>query len=190
MIAICHCNDCRRAHAQPFGVAAVTVLEWVSLSLVPQSTPAVPARAISELVSDTTTRDAADLERETSTKTPWIPAGEFFDNSTGPVETHPALAQSYLRFYTASPGRARGFCARCGTPLMYFVFGPLDKFPAGWIPQLDLWAGAVDRCDLDGEGDWFVPDRQLWGNFGLRWGMKFAGHEQELGVLPRFGTHK
>lgn len=83
----------------------------------------------------------------------------------------------------ASPKRARGFCGRCGTQLCYFVFGESEKLPKNWIPQLDLWAGAVDRCDL--EKDWFVPERELWADFGIGWGLRFAGHE--LPKLPRFG---
>lgn len=190
MTAICHCNDCRRAHGQPFGFAVVNALSWVSLSLAPQTTPTVTARAVAEIVTSVATRDAADLERETSTNTPWISAVELFDNLTGPLEDHPALVQSHLRFYIASRGRARGFCARCGTPLMYFVFAPPEELPPGWIPQLDLWAGAVDRCDLNAEGDWFMPDRELWGTYGLDWAMRFTGREEGVGILPRFGSYK
>lgn len=174
MVAICHCNDCRRTHSSPFGFAIVNPLDWVELSLSSPETPSVPAKDSSELASESS-RDQADSHRT------WIPATSIFDFDNGPVEQ----PESWLRFYKASPRRARGFCGRCGTNLLYFVFGESANLPTNWIPQLDLWAGAVDRCDL--EKDWFVPERELWLDFGIGWAMQFTKHETP--VLPRFGRY-
>ncbi|KAF2737121.1 hypothetical protein EJ04DRAFT_510482 [Polyplosphaeria fusca] len=181
MVAICHCNDCRRAHSQALGFAIINDLTWVELSLLSQSAPAAHSNEAGALAAEKETRDAADAQRPE-----WIAAATLLHPRDGPQEGHQAIADSWLRFYRASEGRARGFCGRCGTPLMYFAFAEEEKLPEGWYPQLDIWLGTVDRCDLN-DGDRFAPSRELWANYGIEWALKFAAHEVEK--IPRCAMH-
>ncbi|KAF2112073.1 hypothetical protein BDV96DRAFT_649435 [Lophiotrema nucula] len=156
MSVICQCNDCRRTHGQAFGFALINVLSWASFSLRSQSEEERKEEHKEEKVGEERQED-------------WIPAPALFDATTGPRLDVPVLKDSTLKFFRSSPNRARGFCSNCGTPLCYFAFATPDKLPEGWYPQLDIWAGTVDRGDL--EKEWFRPERELWTDFGLEWGM-------------------
>lgn len=192
MALICHCNNCRRSYGQPFGFAVVNELDWVEFSL--QSVQAIEAYKAADAVTTAATvseREKADSARLSASydggPSPWVPATMILDCDTGPIDS--VIEDTWLRFYQSSDARTRGFCGRCGTPLSYFIFGSYDKLPKGWIAQLDLWMGTIDRCDL--EKDWFVPDRELFLDFGLKWAgdITKSGHGEGLERM-RFGTWK
>ena len=178
MVAICYCNNCRRAHGQFFGFAIINKLSWVDFSLSAKSTPAVSADAAGSIEANERDRDAADNKRTTSGQAPWVPASDLFDPISGPKYDDPAIEKTWLRFYSAKQGRSRGFCGRCGTHVCYFVFGSDEELPDWWFPQLDIWASTVDRCDLEEDGGQrFAIGRQLWADYGLTWAKKFGAGE-------------
>ena len=100
MVAIDHCNDCRRATGAFLPLWILTPIAMVTASLVVHSGEAGAAEQ----------------------KGPWIPAESVF-------EPGPASANSFLTFYESSRGRRRSFCNRCGTNLAYAVFPMPEGWP-------------------------------------------------------------
>ena len=102
MVAIDHCNDCRRATGAllPFWICAPTA--FVTSSLAPRSnTPKLSS----------------------TSQGPWHPASEIF------VAGAPAASDSFLGRYCSSELRTRYFCNRCGTHLAYNVIPMPEGWP-------------------------------------------------------------
>lgn len=179
MSLICHCNDCRRSTGQLINFGLANELLTVEFLLSPRSSKAVPAVESGERAQTVEARDAADEAKGVS----WISAGEFFDRLGGPKVDLTADSEeegkfsgldTYLRTYRSSHNKTRAFCGRCGTPLFYFLTWSVG-YPDPWPTQLDIWAGSVDRVDL--EREWFVPVREVWLDFGIGWVENFVGAE-------------
>jgi rhodanese-related sulfurtransferase len=120
MVAIDHCNDCRRATGALLPMILVTDITWVRTICV--------TRAIESI-----------KENEEIT----MPAIELFDFET----VHEK--DVYLNFYKSSPQRSRWFCSKCGTSLAYTVDDGVISPELGWPKMVDLWLGTVDREDLE-----------------------------------------
>ena len=122
MVAIDHCNDCRRATGSvlPF---------WIAAHL-PTVTASVRSRS----------GQSADGDEET-----WLSAAEVFDRNSS------ASKDSFLAFYESSKGRVRSFCGRCGTNLTYRMDRPSVPETQEGPEMLDIVLGTVDREDLEKE---------------------------------------
>jgi hypothetical protein len=121
MVAIDHCNDCRRATGS-------VIPMWIAAHL-PTVTVSCRSRSAS----------SADGDGQT-----WRPAAEVFDHNNSANE------DLFLTFYRSSEGRTRSFCGLCGTNLAYKVDTAVTQ-EKGWPEMLDLVLGTVDREDLEKE---------------------------------------
>ena len=136
-VAICHCNDCRRASANILPHVLVTDITGVNVALV-----ATPART------------SADDKRI------WEEAESVFDFTNASIRTNTTLA-----VYKSSPQRSRWFCNNCGTPLGYSVDDGVIPEEWKWPKMLDLWLGTLDRESL--EQEYMKPERKLWCHYGI-----------------------
>lgn len=162
MVAIDHCNDCRRATGSVLPIWFVTPIAYVTSSVILRSSPAAeidPAKV------------GADQAREQ-----WLPADDVFQSGG------PASRDSFLTFYESSENRSRSFCGRCGTNLAYRI----HPTPEGWPGMIDILLGTVDRESLNEE--WLAPERQLWWECGLDWVRKFA--TVGAGLSPKHPSYK
>lgn len=163
MIALDHCNDCRRATGAVLPLWICSPTAFVTSSLV--------LRSKSFLEPDASKRKHGAEE----TRGPWLPAEEVFQ--PGPISS-----DSFLTFYESSEGRRRSFCGRCGTNLAYSMFPVLE----GWPEMLDVVLGTVDTQDLDGE--MLAPERQLWWDCGIDWIRRLAS--EGAGAIPKHPIYK
>ncbi|CZR63096.1 uncharacterized protein PAC_12993 [Phialocephala subalpina] len=107
----------------------------------------------------------------------WIPAANIF-----PPAEFKERKDTYLEFYQSSEMRTRSFCARCGTNLTYCVW----PMPEPWPRFLDIWAGTIDKADLereDGGGEWLKPVRHCWIDVEVPWIGRLA--TEGSGGIPR-----
>ncbi|MCJ1476366.1 hypothetical protein MMC13_005032 [Lambiella insularis] len=164
MVAIDHCNDCRRATGSviPLWICAPT--ELVSASCLRRSDASPP--------TEPSTANAA-AEAEGTRR--WRPAAEVF-------QPGPASSETFLTSYHSSEGVTRTFCGRCGTNLTY----ARHPMPHGWPAMLDIVLGTVDREDL--EGEWMQPERHCWWDRGIGWVRRLV--EAGDGGLPRHPAAK
>ena len=144
MVAIDHCNDCRRA-------TGALIPFWIATHL-PTVTASVRSRS----------GQSGDGEEEET----WHPAAEVFDRDSS------VSKDSFLAFYESSKDRIRSFCGQCGTNLAYRMDKASVPDLQGRPEMLDVLLGTVDREDL--EKEWFVPERALWSNFGIDWVRKLV----------------
>ncbi|MCJ1300984.1 hypothetical protein MMC08_003783 [Hypocenomyce scalaris] len=156
-IAICHCNDCRRATGALTMAAICNPTEFVRISLLPRSSPLPPlGKTRVEPPND-------DAERE------WIPAQEVFQ----PSDVLKAPLDSFIASYKPSEGVTRTFCARCGTNVTYSRY----PMPEGWPEMLDILMGTIDREDL--ENGQLRPERHVWWDKGIDWVKKLFSEGDE-----------
>lgn len=158
MVAIDHCNDCRRAtgHLLPFWLVTPITMVSASFALRPAS-EFTRGRLVSKKVDE-------DVGR-----TPWLPAAELYSKDS--------KHDTYLHFYESSPNRVRSFCSRCGTQMSYAI----PEMPEGWPDMLDIVLGTVDREDLEKDG--LAPERELWWAKGIPWVQRLSGGGS--GGIPR-----
>ncbi len=140
LVAIHHCNDCRRATGSILPFWICTPISMVSTSCIARS-------------SNSSDQHKADT---TPSSKGWHPAADIFAPGT-------ASESTFLTFYESSEGRRRSFCGRCGTNLAYAIF----PTPEGWPDMLDVVLGTVGREHL--EGHHLAPERQLWWDCGVDW---------------------
>ncbi len=162
MVAIDHCNDCRRATGSVLPIWFATPIAYVTSSVIPRSAPAAQLDAA---------KAGADEARGQ-----WLPAEDVFQSGG------PASRDSFLTFYESSENRTRSFCSRCGTYLAYRIQPTIE----GWPDMIDILLGTVDREFLNEE--WLTPERQMWWDCGLDWVRKFA--TIGAGTLPKHPTYK
>ena len=163
MVAIDHCNDCRRATGAFLPLWILTPISMVTASLVLRST--------GSLDPDASKRKAGATEQRGA----WLPAKTVF-------EPGPTSADSFLTFYESSEGRRRTFCGRCGTSLAYAIFPMLE----GWPDMLDIVLGTIDRQDLENDG--LAPERHLWWECGIPWVQRLSDGGAE--ALPKYPIYK
>lgn len=156
-LALCHCNDCRRASGALVLAGACMPTRFVRISLLPRSSSLPPLEKTRvELPDD-------DAERH------WVPATELFKPSC--VFEPPA--DSFLTYYKPSQGVTRTFCARCGTNVTYCR----HPMPEGWPQMLDILMGTIDREDLEREE--LRPERHVWWDMGIGWIKELFGKGDE-----------
>lgn len=134
-------------------------MKWVNISLV--DTRNVPKDG--RLGKDTPRRA-------------WRPAEEVFKADDADPTTS-------LVFFASSEGRRRSFCGRCGTPLTYSIFPPLD-----WLqPEpLDIVHGTIDRQYLEE----MSPDAQFWWSLGIDWVKHASTHGYNVPRYPQFKVNE
>ncbi|ATZ54998.1 hypothetical protein BCIN_11g03070 [Botrytis cinerea B05.10] len=161
MIAIDHCNDCRRATGAVLPLWLCSPIDYISISLLRRSATSQP--------SSIKTAGEGDKISLASRET-WSSAEETF---------RPGLSVdgSFLTAYISSEARTRYFCGRCGTNIGYRV----SPMPEGWPEMLDVVMGTIDREDL--ESDAMIPERALWVDHGIGWVKKLA--TEGLGTIPQ-----
>ncbi|MCJ1453996.1 hypothetical protein MMC28_004346 [Mycoblastus sanguinarius] len=162
MVAIDHCNDCRRATGSALPLWLACPIAFISSSCLLRSSVSTRQNSVDEEV---------DLG---GARGPWLPAAEMFLPG-------PASSDSFLTFYVSSKGRRRSFCGRCGTNLAYAMF----PTPVGYPDMLDVVLGTVDREYL--EHEWMVPERMMWWDCGIDWIQKFSSDGAHV---PKHPTHK
>lgn len=146
-LALCHCNDCRRATGALVLAAACIPTQFVRISLLPRSSPLPPLEKTRiELPND-------DSERH------WIPAAAVFQ----PSSTIEPPGDSFFAFYKPSEYVTRTFCARCGTNVTY----SRHPMPEGWPQMLDVLMGTIDREALESEE--LRMERHVWWDKGIGW---------------------
>jgi hypothetical protein len=101
MVAIDHCNDCRRATGGILPIWLCTPISYVTASVVLKSKSG---------------------SNEGEERSEWVPAGEVF--KPGKMSE-----DSYLAFYESSPHVRRSFCGRCGTNLSFAPVEMPDGWP-------------------------------------------------------------
>lgn len=151
MVAVDHCNDCRRATGAVLPLWLCAPIPYITASLLRRSAASTPP----------TTTAPGDSDDE-SRRGPWLPALEIFKPSE-------AIEDSFLAAFVSSPARTRYFCGRCGTNIGYRV----SPMPEGWPEMLDVVMGSINREDLEGEA--MVPERAVWCDFGIGWVRRLAG---------------
>lgn len=146
-LALCHCNDCRRATGGLVLAAACLPTQFVRISLLPRSSP-LPRleKTRMELPND-------DADRQ------WVPAAHVFK----PSSAFEPPSDSFLAFYKPSESVTRSFCARCGTNVTY----SRHPMPEGWPGMLDILMGTIDREDLEREE--LKLERHVWWDKGVGW---------------------
>lgn len=122
MVAIDHCNDCRRATGS-------IIPMWLCAHL-----PTVSVKFTSRL------DEAAGFDQDA-----WLPASTVFDPANGMDKT------TFLAFYKSSEGRTRSFCGRCGTNISYCMDAGSIPTEWGWPETLDIPLGTIDRQHLEEE---------------------------------------
>lgn len=159
MIAIDHCNDCRRATGAVLPLWFCSPINYITASLLRRSASS----------QHPTTKAAGDSDEE-HRRGPWSSAEEIF---------RPGLSadDSFLTAFVSSDARTRYFCGRCGTSIGYRV----SPMPSGWPEMLDVVMGTIDREDL--ESDAMIPERALWLDHGIGWVKNLA--RQGLGQIPQ-----
>lgn len=156
-LALCHCNDCRRASGALVLAGACMPTRFVRISLLPRSSSLPPLEKTRiELPDD-------DAERH------WVPATELFK----PSRVFEPPADSFLTYYKPSQGVTRTFCARCGTNVTY----SRHPMPEGWPQMLDILMGTIDREDLEREE--LRPERHVWWDMGIGWIKELFGKGDE-----------
>lgn len=108
------------------------------------------------------TREGNQLQQD------WMPAANIF-----PPMSLEERKETWLQFYKSSEKITRSFCGRCGTNLTY-CYWPM---PSPWPRFLDIWAGTIDKEDLEREGDdgaWLKPVRHCWIDVEVPWIGKLA----------------
>ncbi|TEY84008.1 hypothetical protein BOTCAL_0023g00290 [Botryotinia calthae] len=161
MIAIDHCNDCRRATGAVLPLWLCSPIAYISISLL--------RRSAASQASSTKTAGEGD-EISLGIRKTWVLAEDIF---------RPGLSadDSFLTAYVSSEARTRYFCGRCGTNIGYRV----SPMPEGWPEMLDVVMGTIDREDL--ESDAMIPERALWVDHGIGWVKKLA--REGLGTIPQ-----
>jgi hypothetical protein len=139
--AICFCNDCRIANGSLVLFAIMCPPEQANFSLLSKS--------------------ASDAKRLD------IYASEAFANlSDSPVVGETTyLGDSYFGLYQSSEKALRGFCSKCGTPLLY-VYTPRPLPPGATSGGVDIYLGTIDREDLEKLG---ALDRFVNCKLGIDW---------------------
>lgn len=117
------------------------------------------------------------LNRSSPARGPKRPANEIFDPKNN-------NRNDFLKFFTSSKNRRRGFCGRCGTMLYYQPFPPSSQWPKEVLLMIDLVLGTVTCKYLES----LTPDRHLWWDFGIDWVRKLA--IEGLRNLPLHPSYK
>lgn len=122
MVAVDHCNDCRRATRNLLTLWICTATAFVTASLI--------------LCMDPAKREGGPLEPRGLLSL----ASEIFAPGL-------ASSNSFLSFYRSSELWTRSSCGRCGT----YLANSVSPMPEGWPDMLDILFGTVDREDLEGD---------------------------------------
>ncbi|KAF7908792.1 uncharacterized protein EAE98_012451 [Botrytis deweyae] len=168
MIAIDHCNDCRRATGAVLPLWLCSPINYITSSLLRRSAASQSPTTTSGC---TDSRDNADGDSdEEHRRGPWLSAEEIF---------RPGLSgdDSFLTAFVSSDARTRYFCGRCGTNIGYRI----SPMPEGWPEMLDVMMGTIDKKDLD--SDAMIPERAVWVDHSIGWVKKLA--REGLGNIPQ-----
>ena len=148
MIALDHCNSCRRISGSILECWFICPQSWMQFCLLPLNAKNATSGV---LTSDDKTEDCIFPVTQ-DVLTP----GKELEEKT------------YLKGFISSEGAHRTFCGRCGTHLTFHWTGDDDDWVLeNWGPHFDVAVGTFDKDSVEMEG--MRPGRHSWWAEGIKW---------------------